>query len=413
MRVSRSVVANSRQKYPRSVDQPARFRPHRLKIHMKIRVNASIKCNLRYFGYILIQGFAERLSAHAASQRRGITMLSVSCDITGIALDPSQQPVYMQRWFSKIAEGIGGTRQILVTENENVVGRLTVVFGRNKIGMKQAYNLPWARFQSPIVCETVSQNERAEIIRRLIRQLPTDVSYNLTLANEFDYRVFLSEGFEPYPEDNYIVTPDQAQRLCQSFSTMTKRHIRQAQEQLVVSTTTPRAFINIYAADLRRRHRRSYAPLEIAREILEEGLLRGQARIFTANRRSTGEVDAAIACLWDEANYYYWMTTRRIHVEGESYPHQGAVKLLLWSAIQDAAGRNLTFDFDGVPSDGASRLYEGMGAQKSKRYRVKRNTRFERYFGRYRLLVKTLMTPAFRSLISLRNDELTPSELSR
>jgi len=95
---------------------------------------------------------------------------------------------------------------------------------------------------------------------------------------------------------------------------MNKRHIRQAEDHLIVSTTTPRTFIDTYAADLRRRHRKSYAPLGIAHDALEEGLRRGQACIFTATSRVTGEVDAAVASLWDEVNYYYWMTTRRIHV---------------------------------------------------------------------------------------------------
>jgi hypothetical protein len=193
-----------------------------------------------------------------------------------------------------------------------------------------------------------------------------------------------------------------------SFSKMTRRHIRQAQEHLVVSTTTPRVFIQTYGADLLRRRRKSYAPLTIAHDILEEGLRRGQARIFTANRRDTGETDAAVACLWDDTNYYYWMTTRRVQADGESKPHQGAVKLLLWSAIQDAAARGLTFDFDGIPSEfslkesGVTRLYAGMGGQRSVRYRVKRETKVEQFLGWLRAPTKLLLTKTVGTFMTLK-----------
>jgi hypothetical protein len=335
-------------------------------------------------------------------------MLLVSRDIAGIPLDCGKSPVYMQGWFTDIAAQNNNTKEIVVIEDGKVVGSLPIVLARNSLGMKQAYNLPWARVCGPNIPEGIGKTERARITRQLIRQLPTDVSYFLTLATEFDYGLFLSEGFQPDLEDNYTVAPNLSAVLHASFSKMTRRHIRQAQEHLIVSTTTSRAFIQTYATDLIRRRRKSYAPLTIAHDILEEGLLRGQARIFTANRRDTGETDAAVACLWDDTNYYYWMTTRRVQVDGQTKPHQGAVKLLLWSAIQDAASKGLTFDFDGIPSDfslkkdGVTRLYEGMGAQRSVRYRVKRETRVEQYLGRLRTPTKRFITKTAGTFMTLK-----------
>jgi hypothetical protein len=335
-------------------------------------------------------------------------MLLVARDIAGMPLNGSKSPVYMQRWFTDIATQKDNTKEIVVIEDGKVAGSLPIVLVRNCLGMKQAYNLPWARVCGPNIPEGISKAKRVQITRQLIRQLPTDVSYFLTLASEFDYGLFLSEGFQQALEDNYTVTPNLSAVLHASFSKMTRRHIRQAQEHLIVSTTTPRNFIQTYATDLIRRRRKSYAPLSIAHDILEEGVRRGQARVFTANRRDTGEIDAAVACLWDDINYYYWMTTRRVQVDGQTKSHQGAVKLLLWSAIQDAASKGLTFDFDGIPSDfsqkkdGVTRLYEGMGAQRSVRYRVKRETRVEQYLGRLRTPTKLLITKTAGTFMTLK-----------
>jgi Acetyltransferase (GNAT) domain len=335
-------------------------------------------------------------------------MLLPPREISGAPLAERPIPVYMQRWLTAIAARSAKTSKVVVVENDRQVGSLTISLERNGLGMRQGYNLPWARVCGPIISEELSEEKRAQVTRQLIRQLPRNVSLFLTLAGEFDFRLFLSEGFRSASEDNYFISPDRLPALYASFSKMTKRHIKQAQRDLVVSTTTPETFIEIYATDLARRRRRPYAPLEIARDILTEGLRQGQARIFTAKRRDTGEIDAAVACLWDDARYYYWMTTRRLQASGQSKPHQGAVKLLLWSAIQDAAARGLTFDFDGAGNDiapknkGTTRLYDGMGAQRCVRYAVKRETILERVLGHFRPLVKLVIRKTVGQLVTLR-----------
>src|SRR6266852_2038093 len=153
-------------------------------------------------------------------------MLLVSRDIAGIPLNAAKSPVYMQRWFTEIAERNDRAKKIEIIEDGKVAGSLSIVLGRNSLGMKQAYNLPWARECGQDISEGAEKVKAAEITRRLIKRLPTDVTYFLTLATEFDYRLFLSEGFRPDLEDNYTVTPDRSLELRTSFSKMTRRHIR-------------------------------------------------------------------------------------------------------------------------------------------------------------------------------------------
>jgi hypothetical protein len=333
-------------------------------------------------------------------------MLLVSRDVFGTPSQEINVAVYQQDWLTRIAARNGKTRTTTVMENDKLLCSMTLSLTRNGLGMKQAHNLPWVRVCGPQIPDRVSEKRRAEITRRLIRQLPSNVSLFLTLANEFDFRLFLEEGFKPVEESNYFIPPDRLPALQASFSNMTKRHIRQAQRDLIVSTMAPDAFIEIYAADLADRRRKPYAPLDIARDILAEGIRRGQARIFTANRSDSSEIEAAIACLWDNARYYYWMTTRRLHTSGPNKAHQGAVKLLLWSAIQDAAARGLTFDFDGVEfaqtGNGKARLYDGLAGQPCVRYVVKRETKLERVVGRFRSPIKRAIQQTVGKLVPLQ-----------
>lgn len=316
-------------------------------------------------------------------------------------------PVYMQEWLTEIAARSSQIRETAVIENGKPIGSLMFSVHRNAIGMKQGYDLPWARLSGITISENISQAKRAEVTRQLIRQLPKNVTLFLTLANEFDYNLFLSEGFKSTAGENYLIASDRLNSLYGSFSKMTKRHIKQAKRDLIVSTTTPEGFIDIYKADLARRRRKPYAPLDIACDILKEGLRRGQARIFTASRRDTREIDAAIACLWDDEKYYYWMTTRRLANDDQIKPYPGAVKLLLWSAIQDAAAKGLDFDFDGAADlggthAGKSRLYQGLGAELCVRYAVKRETRIERILGHLRPPVKFLLRMTVGKLMTLK-----------
>jgi hypothetical protein len=115
----------------------------------------------------------------AIGRRKLSTMLFVSRDISGIPLNISKSPVYMQRWFTDIAEQNDDTRKIVVTEDGKVAGSLIIVLGRNSLGMKQAYNLPWARVCGPNIPEDTCKTRKTEITRQLIKQLPTDVSYFL------------------------------------------------------------------------------------------------------------------------------------------------------------------------------------------------------------------------------------------
>jgi hypothetical protein len=335
-------------------------------------------------------------------------MLAVSHDIAQPAVKEPDCPVYMQDWFIEIAGADARfTRRLVALDGAEEVGSLVYALHRNGIGMKQSYNLPWARLCGPRISMRLSEARRAEIAHKLIKQLPTNASYFLTLSSNSDYRLFLQHGFLPALVENYIIRPDAPSVLFASFSGMTKRHIKQAERRLKVSTTTPDIFIREYEANLRLRRRKPYAPLPIASELLSKAIQRGQARILTAERED-GEIEAAIACLWDNTICYYWLTTRRLASDGKGKIHQGAVKLLIWRALQDAAAKGLIFDFDGIPSDysqkvqRASLICQGMGAQRSLRYGLVRKTRLERLAGPFRKPLKGLILKTLGSFVTLK-----------
>jgi len=311
-------------------------------------------------------------------------------------------PVYMQDWFTELAAKRSGALRVTAAENNKVVGVFIVSPYRNPFGMKQAYNLPWARMSGPIIDEHVGPVRRAQIVKGLIEQLPSNRSYFLTLSNENDFISFLAAGFDGELEDNFAIPVEQATTWERGLSSMARRHLRRAKEELTVSKLDPAEFIRHYAEHLSIRRRKPYAELSIAGDILDEATRRGQARVTAARRRGTGEIDAAVACLWDTNNYYYWMTTRRPPASGGAPTHQGAVKLLLYTAIKHAHRKGLTFDFDGVRSPQVAQLYASMGGTRSVRYRVRRETTCERFASLLRSPVKSALRNTVGRLMILK-----------
>jgi Acetyltransferase (GNAT) domain len=183
---------------------------------------------------------------------------------------------------------------------------------------------------------------------------------------------------------------------------MARRHLRRAKEELHVSALDAAEFVRHYGEHLAMRRRKPYAELSIARDILVEATRRGQARVIAARRRDSVQIDAAVACLWDNSRCYYWMTTRRPPVSAQKAPHQGAIKLLLHTAIRHAHSKGLTFDFDGAPAPRLAQLYAAMGGTKSVRYKVKRETICERFASLIRLPVKSALRGTIGRLVALK-----------
>jgi len=332
-----------------------------------------------------------------------MAMLSMSKRLITSATDSAGMPVFMQDWFTGLIARKSDVIRTTVVARDNMAAGVYIVFAyRNALGMKQAHNLPWAHLGGPVIAENADPAQRSQIVKDLIDQLPSNRSYFLTLSNESDFNAFLAAGFEGELGENFIIPVEQAATWESGLSKMARRHLRRAKEDLSVSTLDPAEFVRHYGEHLSMRRRKPYAELSIARDILVEAIGRGQARVIAARRRDSVEIDAAVACLWDDSNYYYWMTTRRPPVSGRRAPHQGAVKLLLYTAIKHAHGKGLTFDFDGVASPCVARLYAGMGGTKSVRYKVTRQTVCERFASLIRSPVKSAFRRTIGRLVPLK-----------
>ncbi len=177
----------------------------------------------------------------------------------------------------------------------------------------------------------------------LIGQLP-NASYvgfrlhgGLTNTLAFD-----AAGFSSDVDFTVEISPAEPAVLWGQMRDKTRNVIRRAEEKLeVIELLEPARFMDFYEENLREMGRRNHYNRTICVNIIAECLRRSVGRILLAVD-TFGNFKAAIFTVWDCDVEFYFMSTRT-----PDSPN-GATSLLIWTAIQHAALKGLTFDMDFV-----------------------------------------------------------------
>jgi hypothetical protein len=122
----------------------------------------------------------------------------------------------------------------------------------------------------------------------------------------------------------------------------TRNVIRRAKEVLTVSdAVSAEVFFDFYEVNLNKKGIRNHYNKDVAVALIAESVRRNSGRVLTAVN-SAGDPQAAIFTVWNARREHYLMSTRRHDAMN------GAVNLLIWSAIKDASANGRTFDMDGL-----------------------------------------------------------------
>jgi hypothetical protein len=274
--------------------------------------------------------------------------------------------VFQQPWWLEIARRGEDYREFQVSQDGAIVGSLGFVLATNHIGNRLGFPPIWAHLGGPVLSPALSPIEKADVLRRLLAQLPRNISFKFVCnpnGGDADLvrQAFQRDGFEHRTETTYVQRaedPDILSRLSKKH----RGHLKRADRDLEVLQIDADPFIEFYQANLKAAGMESYASLANARDLIAKGQQSSapQVRVLAARPRAGGSAfDAAIACAWDDRRYYLWLLTRRrlVHSSGRR-PHGDAVKLLIFRATQHAQELNLTFDVDGATTEGARNLYD-------------------------------------------------------
>ena len=286
--------------------------------------------------------------------------------------DPLAPTIFHQDWLLEAATE-GQYEVVEVLQDGVVVGRLPFT-RRRGCGMTLISQPRLTHLLGPAIDEgsggpTTRAVRRNRIARELLAKLPACSGFTQKIQGGISEALpFQEAGYEIAVEITYELPPVPEAEIWRRMRDKTRNVIRRAQEQLDVgSVEDVSAFLEFYQGNLDERDRRSYYASSRMDAVCRGAIAQGRGRILTA-RDKAGQPVAAIFVLRDDQVAYYFMSTRKQDC------HNGAVSLLLWTAIREASELGLTFDFDGFSSTGSGAFYLGFGGQAAPRYIVSRSS---------------------------------------
>lgn len=256
-------------------------------------------------------------------------------------------------WLSVVTRG--RSQEAVVTHEGVVVGRMPY-FVRRRRGWLFSEMPPFTRTLGPVISVANGRSRpHPKIVGKLVEQLPRVhvfrqvwhpvITEALTIQTS-DFRLGLQYTFR-------LQCCGGAAQLWKGFRDKTRNVIRRAQERYTVRVVTdPADFVRFYGSNLRQESNRE--EFDVFPALWESCTERACGHIQAAVD-AAGTPVAMVFLAWDDEAMYYILSTR---AEGAD---NGAISLLLWQGMQQAAERGLIFDLDGVSSAGRAQFLSGFG----------------------------------------------------
>ena len=206
-------------------------------------------------------------------------------------------------------------------------------------------------------------------ITEIIDQLPNTDYTELTLSGKLtNWLSFKWKGFTETTRYTYLI-PDLSdlKKVHSEFKENIRREIKKAEKQLTISTIEDvDIFYSINQKTFARQKIENPYSIDLFKK-MDEACTKQNCRSIYLAKDQNGNVHGSIYIVWDKTTSYY--------LAGGSDPDfrtSGAHSLLMWKAIQDAANRNLIFDFKGSMIESVESFFRGFGAVQTPYFLVKK-----------------------------------------
>ena len=288
-----------------------------------------------------------------------------------ISLTPT---IFHEAWWLQAASR-GAIHEATVSSGGRVTGRLPYVLSRKITGHLAVTAPDMTPELGPVLlADQVGESDtravkRFKLMTELLSQLPRASHTSFKLHRHVpDTMAFQAAGFRCDVRFAVEIPALPPELLWQQMRDKTRNVIRRAEERLSITEVEDvEHFVRLYYKNIQDRTRVNYYKRDLFTTLVQESLGRNAGRVLMAFDKS-GSAQAAIFTVWDRRTEYYLLTTRTV-----TSPN-GAVSLLLWAAIQNAAADGRVFDmmyFDTAPM---LNFFTGFGGRLKPRYTVTRNS---------------------------------------
>jgi hypothetical protein len=305
--------------------------------------------------------------------------------------DPLSPTIYHEAWWLDLVTH-GQYDVVEVREHGHVVGRLPLL-EETRFHIRSCNMPAFTHFLGPAI-DPGNGSPKNQFLRQnviaseVIELLPKVASFRQKMHRGItDVIAFQSAKFDIAVQFTFEILPTDLDAIWKNMRGKTRNAIRSGEKAYSVDDSMDaESFVRFQSTNLRQLGTVENVDMELCQQLIERCLLRGRGRFWVA-RNEAGVAKAAIFCIWDHAVCYYFLSSRTLD------SGNGAIPLLLWSAIKSAILSKKIFDFDGLSSQGCAMLYSGFGGKVAPRYIVSKTDPVYRFLRGVRRAMAPVYNP--------------------
>lgn len=272
-----------------------------------------------------------------------------------VSADPLIPTIFHETWWLDIATQ-GRYDVVEIKESGKTVGRLPYFLQKKCLGVSVIDLPPLTHFLGPAITGCYGKPNtqflrRLDITTQLINKLPDVSAFYVKCHRDItDVLAFQGAGFRTGVQFTQEIPPQPLDVVWKSLRDKARNFIGAARRKYEITAgVDPQLFMRFYVECLEKnKGEANHMDIDLHARLIRACLERKCGKIYEAREKS-GRLAASIFCAWDHVASYYLLTSRNPAAHGSS------TSLLVWEAICDAMSRNLTFDFDGIVSEGGAR----------------------------------------------------------
>lgn len=282
---------------------------------------------------------------------------------------PKRSSIFLEDWWLDAATG-GAWGAVSIERGGRLEAWLPYAlfrkmgFSRCGIPLLSRLTFPMLQIDAP-KGETFGRT-RFQLETELIARLPRASSYEFILPpDDGNALAWQAQGFDARVMHTFVIDRDTTDAVMwMSMRSKTRNLIRRAEEALTARAMSADDFVRQYESNLVVDAEHVACVRRLAHAVIE----RDQGRAMSAVD-AEGRTHAAVLFVWDEHDYYYYLSTRNADLA-----ELGAVGMLVWTGMTDAMSRGLRFDFDGVSNRNRLRFLQSFGGRLANRLVVTRGS---------------------------------------
>ena len=275
-------------------------------------------------------------------------------------------PIFLQDWWLDAVCDEGIWDAAMVGEGNDIQGVMPYYLVKGKLG--HVFNTmprltqvlgPWLRYPE----DQKSWSRLAfdkKVMTALIRQLPAfdhfTQSFHYSVSN---WLPFHWQGFDQSSGYTYVIDDlSDLSNVYDNFRGNIRREIKKAAKS--VSITQENDIDTFFHEALLKTYQRQGKQLPVSLDFLkrlDRACAERDKRVIFFARDPEDRVHAALYVVWDDESAYHLMSGGDPELR-----HSGATSLLMWQAMQWAAGRVRRFDFEGSMKEPIEQFFRSFGA---------------------------------------------------